>query len=294
VALVTISRCIAFGLQPEAAELGGQPVEQLRVRGRLALGPEVVVGRDQPAPEVGLPDPVDRHPRRQRVVVPEQPIRQVHPVRRSVGRFQGGQDRRHARRDLRARPGEVAAVEEVRLPRVRSTLADDHRRDELRGPGPDRGDRLLVCPGRGRLVEERLEGDAVPGGIAPVEREVDRLADRLGLLLAGGHVEALLPGPLRLQDRGFLLDEPVDVGLRAGLEGVTLGDLLGRGDGDLGLVAVIEEGEMLVVFFLRDWIILVVVALAAAHRQAEEGVAVVFARSMIDSTRNCSRSMPPS
>ena len=51
-----------------ADELGGQPVEQLGVAGRLALHAEVLGGLHQAGAEELLPGAVDRHAGRQRVV----------------------------------------------------------------------------------------------------------------------------------------------------------------------------------------------------------------------------------
>ena len=79
-----------------ADELGRQPVEQLGVRRRLALDAEVLGRLDQARAEMVLPDPVDGHAGRQRVVGTSQPARQAEAVARRAG----GQ-RRQARRDAR-------------------------------------------------------------------------------------------------------------------------------------------------------------------------------------------------
>ena len=65
-------------LQAPAArdELGRQPVEQLRVRGFVAHRAEVAGGADEAPAEVVLPEPVDHHAGRQRMVGPDQPIGQ--------------------------------------------------------------------------------------------------------------------------------------------------------------------------------------------------------------------------
>ena len=47
-------------------------------------------------------------------------------------------------------------------------------------------------------------------------------------------------------------------------------DLLRRGELELGLIHVVEEGKELIVLTLRDGIVLVIVALGAADGQAEE------------------------
>ena len=64
-------------------ELAGQPIEQLGMAGGGALRAEVVVGLDQAAAEIRLPDPVHGDPGRQRIAAIDQPAGQVHAVRRS-------------------------------------------------------------------------------------------------------------------------------------------------------------------------------------------------------------------
>ena len=81
---VTMERMIAFWLHPFAIELGGQPVEQLRVRWRRALRAEILAGLDDAAAEELLPQPIDGHARDERVVFVDQPSRQSQPVRRLV------------------------------------------------------------------------------------------------------------------------------------------------------------------------------------------------------------------
>ena len=67
-----------------------------------------------------------------------------------------------------------------------------------------------------------------------------------------------------------------------------------RGDFELGLIHVVEEGEKLVILSLRDRVELVVVALAQPIVRPRNTVPVVLTRSTTDSTRNCSMSIPPS
>ena len=57
-------------------EFVGQPVEQFRMRRRLAELAEVVGRRHDAAAEVVLPQPIDEHPRRQRIVLGGDPVRQ--------------------------------------------------------------------------------------------------------------------------------------------------------------------------------------------------------------------------
>ena len=73
VALVTISRCMAFMLQPRVAELDGQPVEQLAVDRVFALDAEVLGRLHDPGAEGMLPHPVDLHAGGQRVLGHDEP-----------------------------------------------------------------------------------------------------------------------------------------------------------------------------------------------------------------------------
>ena len=52
---------------PRLHELGGEPVEQLGVRGRLAAATEVEDGRDERLVEVARPDVVHGYARSERV-----------------------------------------------------------------------------------------------------------------------------------------------------------------------------------------------------------------------------------
>ena len=101
---MTISRSIALMSQPDADELGGQPVEQLGMAGRLALRAEIVDASSPARAEEHLPVAVDRHPRRQRVGRIDQPAGQAQPVGRPSLRPRRDAPR-HAGRDPRARAG---------------------------------------------------------------------------------------------------------------------------------------------------------------------------------------------
>ena len=70
-----ISRCSGLSFQPLVDELGGQPVEQLRMRRRRALIAEVARRADDAAAEVVLPEAVDHHAGRQRVLGRGDPTR---------------------------------------------------------------------------------------------------------------------------------------------------------------------------------------------------------------------------
>ena len=118
------------GLDRPAAgdEPGREPVEQLGMARRLAADAEVRRRRDDPPAEVVLPDPVDHHPGRQRMIGPGQPVRQLEPAARCRPQRPAvrlaGQERepRHAARNDRSGLAGIAAALErdvlVGLPSV--------------------------------------------------------------------------------------------------------------------------------------------------------------------------------
>ena len=53
----------------------------------FALRTEILAGFDQAAPEILLPNPVDGNPRRERIVLADQPSSEPQPVRRRFGRL---------------------------------------------------------------------------------------------------------------------------------------------------------------------------------------------------------------
>ena len=63
-------------LQPLLEQLAGQPIEQLRMARRLAQAAEVAAAIHQAAAEVILPEAIDHHARRQRIVGRGQPVGQ--------------------------------------------------------------------------------------------------------------------------------------------------------------------------------------------------------------------------
>ena len=101
--------------QPSFDELRGEPVEQLGMRRRLAHDAEVVRRAHQAFAEVVVPDAIDDDAGGQRMLRAGEPCASVR--RRRLGlspaRGNGGclrdEHRRHAGRDLRARPRRLAA-----------------------------------------------------------------------------------------------------------------------------------------------------------------------------------------
>ena len=120
------------------AELDGQPVEQLGMRGKLAADPEVSRRADQAGPEDFLPEPVDRHPGGQRMLGPEQPPGKAQPV---AGQVAGHRGQHVGRVGLHRVAALVvfAAVEDIGHGRLGPLL--HHVGDG--SPGADRGLLLL-------------------------------------------------------------------------------------------------------------------------------------------------------
>ena len=75
-----ISRCIALIDQPLRMNSRGQIIEQFGMRRRLAADAEVVGRLHQPAAEVILPDAIDHHAGRQRIVGAREPLGQFQPA----------------------------------------------------------------------------------------------------------------------------------------------------------------------------------------------------------------------
>ena len=72
------------------AELDRQPVEQFRVRGQLAGDAEVAAGAHEPGAEHLLPEAVHRHPGRQRMLRPQEPLGEAEPVLAAGSAGNGG------------------------------------------------------------------------------------------------------------------------------------------------------------------------------------------------------------
>src|SRR6266567_1849206 len=74
------------GLRPPllVKQLRRQPVEQVRMRRRRSLRPEILARFDNAAAEKGFPRAVDRDTGRQRVVLVDDPVCQAQTVRHLV------------------------------------------------------------------------------------------------------------------------------------------------------------------------------------------------------------------
>ena len=127
---MTISLCIRFTSQPVRTNSVASQSSSSGCVGQLALGAEVLGGLDEPGAEEHLPDAVDRHAGRQRVVGIDEPRREAEPVaaaRRSAAAAAG----RHAGRTFAPWLVVLAADQHVRLARRRHLL-HHHRRSGSR------------------------------------------------------------------------------------------------------------------------------------------------------------------
>ena len=115
-------------------ELRRQPVEQCRVGAGHAGLAEVVRRRDEPAPEVELPNAIGHHAGGQRMPGAGDPLGQGEPAagRERVGRLLDGrlvlgQDLEEFRLNLFAGASGVAADQQVRVHRLGAVFAHGHR-----------------------------------------------------------------------------------------------------------------------------------------------------------------------
>src|SRR5262249_420120 len=107
-------------------KLYGQPVEQLRMRRRLALRAEVLGGPHQTGSEDLMPEAIPGAASRRGMRWIDQPFRQAEPIARQGG----GHWRKHGRRaglDFIARLIVLATEENVRLRHRAATLMHDVR-----------------------------------------------------------------------------------------------------------------------------------------------------------------------
>ena len=150
----------ALDVPAALAEIDGQPVEQLRVRGRFALAAEIVGGLDQAHAENLLPHAVDGHARGERVVFGEEPAGEAE----AIARQRGGHRRQH-------RGG--AGFHAVALLVVGAAIESV-------------GERLLVRA----LFHDQRRG-AAAGDFAEVEIEAVLLGGELAIGLVGAGEEPL-------------------------------------------------------------------------------------------------------
>ena len=110
-------------------ELPCQPVEQFGMRRPVALQAEIVFRGDQALAEIGLPDAIDRHARRQRMVAARPASGQNRAGRAAAPRDQRRQHGRHAGLHRGAGLQKVAADVNVRFARLGPLAHHERGRD---------------------------------------------------------------------------------------------------------------------------------------------------------------------
>ena len=281
-----------FQLPAALDELGGEPVEQLRMAGLFAEAAEVAGRAGEAAAEVVLPDAVDDDAAGQRIVRPGQPAGE--DAAAAGGRGAGGDLRQFGvgRVEQRQEAGidggfAGAAGLELGDPGRAAGFADDEGGEQ--GLGLERVEfRELGLGGQelgtfGLLELVPLEVRAHQFGLAPGELDDlllphrallarlaphgdDLLGEALhGLGLAGGDARS---GDALDHGQGFAGGLfPGGVLAVVGLDLGGRGERLVLGPGDVG-----EEGLQAVVVLLQDGVELVVVALGTLDAQAHEDV----------------------
>ena len=247
------------------------------MRGTRPLQSKVVLRFHQAATEILLPDPIDHHPRGERIRFAGEPFRQTDPVA-GPGLVPRREHLGDIGSDLRPLPQKVAPHMHERLARL-APLLHHQRGHKLRLGRLERRHlgqlRILLLGFRQRFV---IVGQLFQVGRGPHPHiEIDRVGDQpgqllphLGLLLdlRFPGIEVLLKLLLLRQERLVeLLDLlPQFIPLRLRVRG----DLLGRGDLQFRFVAGVEHRKQLVVLALRDGVVLVVMALGAAHGKSQK------------------------
>ena len=94
-------------------EFARQPVEQFRMRGRLAADAKVIGRRHQAAAKVELPETVDEYARRQRMIGPRQPVGQLPAIGWRLFRGDRRQGHGIARLNRFAAAAQLAAHQEI-------------------------------------------------------------------------------------------------------------------------------------------------------------------------------------
>ena len=130
------------------------------MRRRPPLQSEIVVRLHQAFAEILLPDAIDDHPSGERIVLPNDPFRQIEAIRAAICFRNGRQDRRRTRFDDIGRPGEVALDEYRRLARRLAFL-----------PSPSSSGRLSR-PSQMPRIRSLMPGTFPPIDPAPKRRVV--------------------------------------------------------------------------------------------------------------------------
>ncbi len=125
-------------------------------------------------------------------------------------------------------------------------------------------------PQRRLLGHHQLDHRPALGGRSLLPRRVEHHPHLGGLRLGELECDRGLPPPLPIIKIRIPRRQPLVEGLDPGADLPSPGQLGRSGDLQLGLVHIVEEGEEPVILALADRVVLVIVALGAADRQAEE------------------------
>ena len=115
-----------FHIPAAFAEFHGQPIQQLRMRGRIALTTEIFTRADDTGTKNRFPKQIRDDPRHQRVLRVRQPSREPEPIRRSA-LGQRMQRSRSARRDFLAKVEVISAALNVGLAHFAGRHFGHHR-----------------------------------------------------------------------------------------------------------------------------------------------------------------------
>ena len=124
---------------------------------RLALHAEVFLRFHDAVPEIHLPEPIDRHARREWMRRIDEPLREGEPCSRGASSGSAGSTGRHARLDLLGLVAVVATREHERLARRRK-LAHDHRRRNRAFERPASRPEAVSARGTGRAATRGRRG----------------------------------------------------------------------------------------------------------------------------------------
>ena len=139
-------------------ELHGEPVEQLRMRGRRPLQSEVVFRLDQALAEVVLPQSIHGDSGRERIGTIDQPASQIEAIRAAIlQRRQPMQHARHLRQHLSALAREIPAKVHARFARLRQFL--QHQRGRKFWLPLEQRRELVQLRLEARLLRDEIVGE---------------------------------------------------------------------------------------------------------------------------------------
>ena len=152
-------------------EFGGQPVEQLRMRRRLARGPEVIGRADQTDAEKLAPDVIDRDTAGERMLRRDEPFGEIQTVRLLLhGLCHRRQSRKTRGNDIGAAPGVITGHVDIGLAAIFTDLGQRWCfcvRLVLINGVVEEGVEAVVIADRDRIVFVRVALSAADGEAHP-------------------------------------------------------------------------------------------------------------------------------